>query len=507
MKNIKLEIFTILALVLLQIPVFGEAFAASPASSDPQTVIDAIKIMDADIVNAISGNAPNSIVNTLNTILVGTANGSSGNVTQQGTRDKQIDLYAQKFYGFYTNQDHINKMLEIGNDKGISDDISSGDLLAIGKNVENGTSNLLKQEVYYDTQKTLLDRVKDILSLLIVKAEGDKNNIDSSASLSISDPNSTISKFVEGGTKYGSVNDSEMVTNNSSSDIKEILNANVLIGPDSYFGDSADQAKLFINQLMQASPPPKTFYFPSPPTKQNVKKDQITVYYPYRNAQSNTPYTESQGISTSKPSNCNCTDCGCLPAGKPCSCDSDYERMLKMVSGNQLYQQYKIKTRSRIALRTFFLSNVFRAFQERYKKNQKDQSLVEKEKSMALVGLTPTYYSNLKTMTVAEVNLETLHTLNKVVYFLYRLHQDNAFALLIASVNGLQNQPLDIQDESTYLVPIGNLIDNACWDRSDKAVVSPRVTSDAKAKRFESNPAGVCVNPAGGTPPSTGGSS
>jgi hypothetical protein len=494
MKNIKLKAFAVSALILLQITIFREAFAAAAAtsSSDPQTVIDAIKTLDVDVVNAISGNSPNSVVNTLNAILIGTSNNSSGNVTQQSARDKQIDMYAKNFYGLYIDQDLINQTLEISNDTGISSN-ASFDLMAIENSVVNGTNNLLKQEVYYDTQKNLLDKIKDILSLLILKVEGDKNNIDLDAPISSSNPNLTLSKYAEGGSQYGSINDSEIVTGNSSSDVKDILNAGALIGPDSYFGDSANQARLFINQLMQASPSPKTFYFPSP-TGKNVKKGKIKVYYPYKDTQNNTPYTESQEISTNKPSNCGCTDCGCVPS--PCSCDSDYEKMIKMVSGNQLYQQYKIKTRSKIAARTFFLNNIFRSFQERYKKKQTDQSLIEREKNMALVGLTPTYYSKLKTMTVAEVQLETLHTLNKVVYFLHKLHQDNAFALLMASVNGLQNQPLDAQDEKTYLIPIGSLIDNACWDPSDKAATSPRAgDTSAISKRFDKSPAGVCINP------------
>jgi len=493
MKNIKLKIFTILALVLMQAPVFGQAFISSSPSPDPQTIIGAIKTLDTHIANVLSGSAANSIVSTLNAIFVGKAD-NSGNLVTQGELDKKIDLYAKKFYGFYTNQDFINSTLEITDDKGISDN-ASFDLVTIEKNVKDGTSNLLKQEIYYDTQKSLLDKVKDALSLLLVKAEGGKNNIGLDTPLSNVNPNITVSDYAASGTQYGSVNNTEIVTDNSSSDIKDILNADALLGPDGYFGDKADNARLFINQLMQAALPPKIFYFPSMMEK-NVKNGVVKVYYPYKDTQKNTPYTESQEISTATPEHCGCTNCGCVPS--PCSCDSDYDKMIKMVNKSQIYQEYKTKTRSKIALRTFYLNNIFRSFQERYKKNKTDQSLLEKEKNMALVGLTPTYYGNLKAKTVAEVNLETLHTLNKVVYFLYKLHRDNERSLLMVTILGAQNQAMDMEDEKNYLNPIGKLIDNACWDYpSGQAALSDRANGDkvSRSKRWDTNPPGVCINP------------
>jgi hypothetical protein len=90
--------------------------------------------------------------------------------------------------------------------------------------------------------------------------------------------------------------------------------------------------------------------------------------------------------------------------------------------------------------------------------------MLEREKYMAMVGLTQTYYNDLKTKSVADVNLETLHTLNKIVYFLYKLHQDNERAQLITSVSGLQTPLSSVQDDVTYIKPIVALIKNGCWD-------------------------------------------
>ena len=123
-----------------------------------------------------------------------------------------------------------------------------------------------------------------------------------------------------------------------------------------------------------------------------------------------------------------------------------------------------MKIRSLLALRTLFFEGIFDVFQARYKDNKADSSLLEKEKYMAMVGLTQTYYNDLKTKSVADVNLETLHTLNKIVYFLYKLHQDNERAQLITSVSGIQTPLSGIQDDVTYIKPIVTMIKNGCWD-------------------------------------------
>jgi hypothetical protein len=143
--------------------------------------------------------------------------------------------------------------------------------------------------------------------------------------------------------------------------------------------------------------------------------------------------------------------------------------MLNYLNTNSLYQEYKMKVRSLLALRTLFFETIFNVFQERYKENKADSSMLEREKYMAMVGLTQTYYNDLKTKSVADVNLETLHTLNKIVYFLYKLHQDNERAQLITSISGMQTPLSGVQDDVTYIKPIVALIKNGCWDTKVQA--------------------------------------
>jgi len=154
--------------------------------------------------------------------------------------------------------------------------------------------------------------------------------------------------------------------------------------------------------------------------------------------------------------------------------------MVDTLNKNSLYREYKMKVRSRLALRSLYFDSIFRIFQERYKTTDEDKSLVEKEKDMAQVGLTQEYYNKLKDKSVADVNLETLYTLNKIVYFLHKLHEDNERTQLAVAISGMQVQPLDAQDEATYIKPIGSLIENKCWDLSLDEVPSGKTKEERR---------------------------
>ena len=500
MKNIKLKIFTLSALALLQTTVFCDSSNPPnpPPPSNPYgypgdngtnyggnaityglrkvstTIVEAIDNLRKDTMNALHGTDSNSIVNVLNTIFIGTPGTGTGNNTTAGNQsilDTKIDGYIQNFYTLYaTDKNFINNELEIANKTELNytgSNTTNGkaaDILDIEKKVRRGVKKQLNQEIYYDTQGTLLDKMRDVFALLIVKAESGDNNI-------IVNNTYVTAQNLGGGSALGSLDDSI----NTDGTPQSILDVGALIGSDGYSkeeGTAANNAKLFISQLIKASPPPKTFSFPS--VSPNDPGGSAKLYLPYTNTTANpsVPYTIVN-----------------IPTNTPPGGISQYQNMLALLNTNSLYQEYKMKVRSLIALRTLFFYGIFNTFQERYKEKKTDLSMLEKEKYMAMVGLSQTYYNDLKTKSVADVNLETLHTLNKVVYFLYKLHQDNERAQLITSISGIQTPLTGMQDDITYIKPIVTLIKNGCWDLT---VQAPNGLAAGNTTR-----ASNCANPQG----------
>lgn len=70
---------------------------------------------------------------------------------------------------------------------------------------------------------------------------------------------------------------------------------------------------------------------------------------------------------------------------------------------------------------------------------------------------------------MADINLETLYAINKLTYFVYKLHEDNERLSLIIATSGLQLAAQDSKDESEYIKPIGMMIEKKCWDITDKS--------------------------------------
>jgi hypothetical protein len=442
MKNIKLKILTTAVLALLQTTAFCDSRSISTNNTN-NSIVEAINRLRTDTMNALHGTISSSIVNVLNTIFIGTpSTGNNRTHSSQSIIDTKIDGYVQNFYTLYaTDTNFTANELEIANKTELNYTSNNNanskvvDILDIEKKVRTGVKKQLNQEIYYDTQKTPLDKIRDVFALLIMKAESGDNNI-------IVNNTYITTQSLDGGSQYGSLDDS------LSAPPQSILDVSALIGPDSYSKEdgTANNARLFINQLIKAAPPPKTFSFPQ---AIDTDSNTMTIYLPYTNTTASppTPYTIVK-----------------IPTNTPSSGGSQYQQMLSYLNTNSLYQEYKMKVRSLLALRTLFFEGIFNVFQERYKENNADSSMLEREKYMAMVGLTQTYYNDLKTKSVADVNLETLHTLNKIVYFLYKLHQDNERAQLITSVSGLQTPLSSVQDDVTYIKPIVALIKNGCWD-------------------------------------------
>ncbi|HBC72151.1 MAG TPA: hypothetical protein DCZ38_05195 [Coxiellaceae bacterium] len=433
-KNIKLKsILVAVSFMLLQTQV----------SADP--IVDAITKLNTDVIDALNGGNNTSMSNQIDglktqmtTLSDNTFKGvfdSNGNLTKPATINIQFDYYIKNLYGepyttkffrFFPKIDFSKKNMEI----------------------DGAVQKLLSQDIGYNTQKDLEKKSNDSNKLLAQPIETNSNNIDE-ASLAINPKDKTI-------TPYGSLDDQAPLASNAPS-------VTDLIGSDSYTDDATkNKAKLFISYLLQASPAPKSIYIPD---RTEAVNNQVSIYLPY--ASGDQPYTTISGISTK-------AGTGAPQADGSSPTESEYDSMLKYLKSNaNYYQKYKMKTRAANTLRSIYLETILRLYQERTKTTETgSQSLVEKEKAAAFEGLDKKYYDDLKDKSVADVNLETLRAINKLAYFVYKLHEDNERSTLLLAVSGLQMTGQSIQDETLYIKPLGTLIKNKCWNPADDTIRS-----------------------------------
>ena len=424
-KNIKLKTILVAAsFILLQTQVLA----------DP--IVEAINLLRTEeFINAINGTANTSMVNQivgLNTQMTklfddtfkGTFNKNTGKLENLGTIDTKIDLYANNFYSWYSTKVFPNLGFK-----------------EISEKNNNSVQKLLTQEIGYNTQRSIDKKIGDMGMLLSQPIEKDNNNI-TAENLGINSNDKTI-------TPYGSLDSSLSPVASNTPTVDD------LIGPDTYDDTTSNKAKLFISYILRTSLPPKTFYIPSENEAVGTGENRaVSVYLPIPSTDA--PYT-TVSVSTNKNS----------------SGQSEYTRMVNYLNTNaRYYQPYKMKTRATNILRTLYIENLFNLYQERTKEKIKgkdgketegSKSLVEKEKDEAFAGLDKKYYEDLKTKSAADVNLEMLRAINKLSYFVYKLHQDNERSTLIMAASGLQLAGQNSQDDSAYVNPISTLIKNKCW--------------------------------------------
>lgn len=343
------------------------------------------------------------MVSVLNNIFVGVFD-SSGTLTAPSVLDNKLTFYSQKFYSLYTTTT-----------------FDSLDFSTKNQATEDAVKYRLSQDLGYNIQRTLPQKTNDLKLLAIQPFDSDSNNSSVTPS------------------QYGSL---DPLAPTAST----IPNVSDLIGKDAYNSEAEqNKAMLFISYLLKSTSPPKNFYIPD---KSLAKDNSVSVYLPV--ASGDSPYT-SVSIAT------NSDDSG----------TSEYDRMVKYLNNEyKYYQPYKLKTRSAYVSRTLYLESMLRLYQERIKdlKNKDDQSLVEKEKEAAVAVLDKKYYEDLKTKSVADVNLEMLRAINRLNYFLYKIHQDNERNNMVSAASSLQLSGADPQDEKAYIEPISTLINNRCWD-------------------------------------------
>ena len=427
--------------------------------------------LQTNTLNALQGDAANSIVNTLNTIFVTTKN--SAGSSEQSVLDKKIDMYTQKFYELYTTS-FINKISDINKYQ---------------DRASNGLDQLLKQDLsYYLRANTETNNTaKDSHALLTQAVELGDNNIPPDTFLADNMP-----KYFGIGNPYSSL----APQNTQLPTASAALNINALLGPDGYTKEEEKNAKLFISQIYQSLTVPETIQIPTKTTKNGIQPltDQdgnVTIYIPYTYKTPSgltLPYTIAK-VSTTKSVKTKID-------GKT-ELTNEYEAMLKKLRSNPNYQKSTMKKRMMLALQSIYHNTILSSYQNRQRGSSKtgtNLSLTEQEKKMATEGLTAQYYDELKNKSVADVNIETLYTLNKMVYFLHKLHKDNEHMQLVLAATAMSMQPSDSQDKT-----MGKLKDffvKKCWDDSSENSDNQKACTAAQTEANETMPNPSSITPA-----------
>lgn len=455
MKMYKL-VFTAIVCLFVQTQVFcvDETTTSAPLSSlmstataDTSGITAAINNAKDAIIDQLIGSVTNinsEMARLFDETFKGTGayNYRTKTWANPSTLDDKISMYASNFYNWYATDDWYRKFASV-------------DFTQRDKDNESAMHQLSSREIGYNVKKNAKERFVDSKALLL-KRFGDEGGVRfSAADLGVG---ITANPF-------GSLSPAPAPKENPLSDlfggfsidpiaaynalITDAPNVNDLTGVDGYVdADKEEKAKLFISYLLQSTPPPKNFYIPPKGTGKNTK-----IYIPADDPASGRSYR-----IVSVPT-------------------SDYDKAVKYLATNtKYYQSYKMKVRAINVLRTLYTDNLRRAYQERVRGSD-GKSLVEKEKELAYAGLDKKYYDDLRNMSVADVNLETLYAINKLAYFVYKLHQDNERVALIMAASGMRLAGQDSADEMNYVKPINRLIDNKCWQYGEGSKKTPKVCS------------------------------
>jgi hypothetical protein len=122
----------------------------------------------------------------------------------------------------------------------------------------------------------------------------------------------------------------------------------------------------------------------------------------------------------------------------------------KHMQADSDFQSYMAQVLSVDIFKMLYLNNIYQLAAERTPDANGD-SMAALEHTMATGTLTDKYLTDLNKASIATVNIETLKALNKLVYFLNKVHVDNERMLLMQSINGLQTLSAITQTRDTKL--------------------------------------------------------
>ena len=398
-----------LALLISSTPL--QAATSDQTSDNNNTtasIIAAINNVGTTIKQAISSaitTINTQLTKTLNIIFTGHENGTLSNTS---ILMRTYELFIKNLYAWYSNRnfDDIKKSLATSREQ---------------------LGSMLAQEAAYNGERTQADRKRDTTYLLTTVGEAAPNN------LTATDLGLTTQNLLPfGGLDY------------NSSNAGNYLSINDLLGPTTYTSAQQKKAKTLIAHLLNSGQTPSTIVIPS----KSEAVDNIVVFQT----------TDTNG---------NVTSTEISTKNNPGSSNSEYDRMVSYLKKNSTYQKMKLNNRINNLVKSLFAEIIYRPYEERIPREQ-NNSLLAIERKLAEEGLSSDYYTNLKKQTAADVNLEMLHAINKMVYFLNKVHEDNE---RLAIINTIMVQKLDAftsaQTEYTDLRTVNNLIVNKCWDITD----------------------------------------
>lgn len=240
------------------------------------------------------------------------------------------------------------------------------------------------------------------------------------------------------------INQTDKYTSNTpDSSYPEMLNPIKMLEINTDTKDSTDKVNTkkiaaFITSLEDSLSPFRRVYLPS---KEEIEKTadnkDIKIIVPM--------YNENNGMINT-----------IIPINKKTYTD----KIKTQLEDNSLYQANIIRHLSDLSIRCSLMSNIIYMVKKREVSEDKGLSLAEKEKNMALEGLDPKYYGiGGNSLSIADLNLKTLHANNKTVYFMYRILQQLEYANYIQSLKSLQEQQLTVMTDDQNIMKIKSFIE------------------------------------------------
>jgi hypothetical protein len=373
-------------------------------------------------------------VNALDEFFKGTFN-SSGNLVGKSVFFELVDMLSKNFYDWYARSKFPlmpKNPLQLSFKKKVLDN-------------EISIRGLLARDYGYNLLRSSDEKSLDAAALLSAPVERGANNIRSSA---LRLPNNLA--------PFGSPNfftHKSIFPQRSLHDgvkaIENMPSIQDLLGVDSYVVGSPEQqrAQLFIGYILNAGAASESFQIPERPssTGSNFRVEVCTP----------------RDLSGER-------KCATIRTNK------EYDDMVAYFHGNSAYREHRSNVRNTSILRANNTEPIYRAYQNRIK-NRSENSQVELERYMAHEGLDEQYYEELKTKSMADVNLETLRAINKLVYFTHKAHRDNEqIKIILSGLVAVVTKLASVTQGTMSMRSIGTAIENECWkDPSKKACTDP----------------------------------
>lgn len=415
--------------------------STAPASGGCPCSGDLEKIQMAVNGNSTTGKMPDSVVSSLNRIFILDDDAFKNSLTKEnigkgipipGMLDTKIDLYAKNFYQWY-GQDAF-KAVDIDKNKEKVDVSTAGFFKKYGQEA-------LKED-YKLVDKAVNTEVKEYIDKSLGKkqAKTGGNNTNTSV-ISEKDAKDKLIKQVD---EYIQ---NKPAQNGNNTTYPAMLNPLKVFNIDEVSPLTSNQTKEFISSIEDSLPTVRRFYFP-PGNTITSENTTVSVTVP--------AYTEANEEKTS------------MPLSLDVNNEEDWQKfkdryigLKASIESNPTYRRYSLKLLSDLAIKSGLISNIAYMFKKREVVDDKKSkiSLAEKERNMALEGLDPTYYGTKdEPLSIAALNLKTLHANNKMIYFMYQILRQIEYANYIQSLKSLQEQQITSITDDNDIAEIKKLI-------------------------------------------------